>query len=151
MIQRIQSIYLLLIAVIMSAMLFFSATEIFPTQGSESLSAPQSSISSFLHSYVVPGLIIATVILVLLSLFNYKKRLLQIKICNVIRLSLGLIMGVILFSYIEEFVLKSGVSYFSWKTNVMVIFLLIALILDIMTINRIKKDEQLVRSADRIR
>ena len=143
MIQRIQSVYLFLIAGIMLAMLFFPTIKGI-TSVSEEFVVP--AIYNVLTGLCLSVLIVWTAIMALIALFIYKKRLLQIKICIGIIALIALIYCLCLFVYIGA-VSKNA----NFVPGIAIAFPLLALILDIMAINRIKKDEKLVRSLDRIR
>jgi len=146
MIQRIQSFYLLLIAGIMLAMLFF------PAIGIGSISGDDSSIITRVHilTYALQGLIIGTAVLALVALFRYKKRPAQIKICFGIIGLIVLIYALYLYLYID-FVSNGSHTIASIISGIAVVFPLLALILACMAIYRIRKDEKLVKSLDRLR
>ncbi len=124
MIQRIQTIYLILIAGIMLAMLFLS----------------MSSIPMCL----IYGL---TAISAFIAIFYYKKRTLQINICY-------LILGLIVLSYVASFIitgLPTAESFSNINSIIAITLPLIAIVFDLLAIQGIKKDEKLVRSLDRLR
>ena len=146
MIQRIQSIYLLLIAGIMLAMLFFPVTKVTSISGDD----PLNTAGYLSLAYVLCGLIIGTAILALVAIFKYKKRLVQIKMCFGIIGLILLVYGLYLYLYVD-FVSKSTNMVTSIISSIAIVFPLLALILDIMAIYRIRKDEKLVKSLDRLR
>ncbi len=124
MIQRIQTIYLILIAGIMLAMLFLSAASI-----------PMCII------YGITGL------LAFASIFYYKKRALQMQICY-------LVLGLIVLSYVVSFILfgiPTAASFSNTNSIIVIVLPLIAIIFDLLAIRGIKKDDKLVRSLDRLR
>ena len=146
MIQRIQSVYLLLIACIMLAMLFFPVSNVSPISGSDSL----LTAGFHLLSYILWGLIVCTAFLALVAIFRYKNRPAQIKICFGIIGLIILIYGLYLYLYID-FVSKSPNMIASIISSIAIVFPLLALILTIMAILKIRKDEKLVKSLDRLR
>ena len=146
MIQRVQSVYLFLIACIMLAMLFFPVANITPISGNDSL----ATAGFHLLTYILWGLIIGTAILALVAIFKYKHRPAQIKMCFGIIGLIILIYGLYLYLYID-FVSQGPNMIASIISSIAIVFPLLALILDIMAIYRIKKDEKLVKSLDRLR
>ncbi|MDR3061646.1 MAG: DUF4293 domain-containing protein [Dysgonamonadaceae bacterium] len=125
MIQRIQTIYLILIAGILLAMLFIARSGDFDP----------------LYRYVLMAGSGVTALLSIITLFYYKKRSLQVKLCYFL---LFLLIAILTFIGIVF-----GANALSLKFQV--IIPLVALVLDVLAIQRIKKDEKLVRSLDRLR
>ncbi len=128
MIQRIQSVWLLLVAAIMTSLLFLPSIN-----GQELLSGLSYNILFKIES----GLI---AIMALITVFLYKCRSIQIKFC----------FG-ILFLLIVAFI-----TIFDWYVrmiDVIIPFLAIpvSMALIIFAIRGIKKDEKLVKSLDRLR
>ncbi|MDR1369463.1 MAG: DUF4293 domain-containing protein [Dysgonamonadaceae bacterium] len=124
MIQRIQSVYLILIAGIMLAMLFLSLPGI-PTA-------------------LVYGL---AALLSFVTIFYYKKRSLQINLCYVI-------LVLTLSSYaVAYFVvgLPGKDSLCNINCILSMALPLVAIVLDLLAIIGIKKDDKLVKSLDRLR
>jgi len=129
MIQRIQTIYLLLILGLMASMLFL----------------PIADIDSF--SWTLFAECSFTALLSLVTIFLYKKRKLQIKICYGI-------LGLLILSYLIiffNFWLPNYTSEAVVAFKIPVVFPFFAIVLDILAIRAIKKDEKLVRSLDRLR
>ena len=124
MIQRIQTVYLILIAGIMLAILLLSP-----------LSIPMYSICGI------------TALLALITIFNYKKRPLQIKLCY-------LVLGLIIASYAVSFIaygLPTTASFSNINSIVAIASPLLAIIFDLLAIKGIKKDHKLVNSLNRLR
>ncbi|MDR0681256.1 MAG: DUF4293 domain-containing protein [Dysgonamonadaceae bacterium] len=122
MIQRIQTVWMLFVAIIASLFIFVSVIE----QSNQVLLLKAES-----------GLI---AVLSIVVIFLYKNRALQIKLCY------GILVLLIL-SYIILFF--SGVKVVVGKLPL--VFPFVAGIFDILAILAIKKDEKLVRSLDRLR
>ncbi|GHS91927.1 hypothetical protein FACS1894174_08800 [Bacteroidia bacterium] len=125
MIQRIQTIYLILIAGILLAMLFIA----------------QSSGIESLHLYILTVASGVTALLSAITIFYYKKRPLQIKLCYVL---LFLLIAILTFI---------GITFGAdaLKIKFLVIIPLISLVLDVLAIQGIKKDNKLIKSLDRLR
>ena len=125
MIQRIQTVYLLLTFCLMAILVYF----------------PFSSSPTMLISAGVIAL------LAFITIFLYKKRKLQIKICYLILLLLVVL-------YVLDYI--SGRQYLPltelFRTiRYTFVFPLVAGIFVYLAIRSIKKDEKLVRSLDRLR
>lgn len=125
MIQRIQTIYLILIAGILLAMLFIA----------------QSSGIEPLYRHVLTVASGVTALLSAITIFYYKKRPLQVKLCYVL---LFLLTAILAFTGIVF-----GAD--ALKMKFLVIIPLASLILDVLAIQGIKKDDKLVKSLDRLR
>ncbi len=166
MIQRIQSIYLLLVAAVMAATTLFPLVE-FSTGGEvyqllsyglraegamvEAGDAVANSMSVSRLSVCVGVLCAASALLPFITIFLFKKRRVQIRLAFA---EFVLLVGAILFlvyaiwSTREVFVSSGAVT---WRLTMVGVFPLIALILNWMALRRIIRDEALVRSLDRIR
>lgn len=149
MIQRIQSIYLLLVGVLMIATVFSPLFAV-------SISGAELDFTSFgiftkqvvYPAWGIVSLAAVCAVLPLINIFLYKKRKTQIKITTITSL-------LILFFYITVgvyFYFMSGKFDASFINVQYGIFLpLIAIIFNTLAARKIKKDENLVRSLDRIR
>lgn len=152
MLQRIQTFFLLLALGCMSAFFFFPVARII---------LPDSEILSF-HFNGIEGnhniagtystlpymiLLIIITLLSLITIFLYKKRMLQIRLCifNII-LMLGFI-G-LSYYYVTDIVkeLHADQNY-----TILMVFPLAAAILSFLALRAIGRDEALVRSVDRLR
>ena len=131
MLQRIQTVYLLIIVALTIAILFLP------------LAVLQSGDQLF--TFDATGI---STMLALLTIFLFKKRILQIRICvfNAI-LMLGFY-GLFAFFYWD---LGNQKEIFSLSLKIAFSFPLISLILDYLAIRNIGADEALVRSLDRLR
>jgi hypothetical protein len=154
MIQRIQSVYLFLVGVI-SIILFFipvgeftSSTIIFPVLLTDSFT--QSAItrpSGLLYMAIINLFII---LLSFITVFMFRKRVMQVKMATVI---LILLLAFIILLMIMSAPRTEGMEITglvkTYKAGAF--FPAISVILTMLAIRGIKKDEALVRSADRIR
>lgn len=152
MIQRIQSLYLLAVAALMATAVFTPlATFLAGVEEYElfafALKGPEQSFPT-----VYMGVIIAlSALLPLITIFMYKKRLLQIRLCAV---EIVLLLGVIAFMIIYYCLsnrMFSDLEFYAQSIRIAMIFPLVSLILVYMAARAIFKDEMLVRSLDRIR
>lgn len=138
MIQRIQTLWLFLIA-LLAVWLFFV-----PVMGKLDVESPTVFPFSdlFTYSFIAGNGLIA--FLSLTNIFLYKNRSLQIKICYGIFFLLILLCAVIGYE-LRSFQMSDIVFKYS------ITFPVIAFIFDILAVQSIKKDEKLVRSLDRLR
>lgn len=124
MIQRIQTVYLLIIAGLMLAILFLPLTEI--------------TMSVF---YGVIG------VLSLGTVFCYNNRKLQIKLCY-------LILALLVLSFIAMYFIVWAPNQEAMQGTLPMLWIgipAIAVILNLLAIRGISKDDKLVRSLDRLR
>jgi hypothetical protein len=155
MIQRIQTIYLFLVFIFAIVFLFlplgtlYTGAMAFDINAWKIESADDTQILEYsgylrIMVLVVPFLIM---ILSLITTFMYKQRLLQIKLGKLNTL-LHVLLIVVTFFYLDDIrIAYSGdLSY-----GIGIIFPLISMILIIIANRAIRRDENLVRSADRLR
>ena len=151
MLQRIQTVYLLIIMALTIAILFLPLAVL--QSGDQLFTFDATGISTMAAQLIYPtwGLFALTIVislLALLTIFLFKKRILQIRICvfNAI-LMLGFY-GLFAFFYWD---LGNQKEIFSLSLKIAFSFPLISLILDYLAIRNIGADEALVRSLDRLR
>lgn len=153
MIQRIQSLYLLL-ALLLIESLFFMDMALFASDNTNYIlthlgifEITSKGMNMVMPSIALNILLWITSIALVVTIFLFKKRVLQIRIAG---LSLGLLAGL---TGLIFFFGKSGAKElsaelsFTWS----IIFPIIAIVLVIMAIRAIGKDEALVKSLDRLR
>ena len=151
MIQRVQSIYLFLVAILMLTTLFFPIMEVVRAEETSSrmLSLLSLGTYSFLPNIALPALSLIVGIMALITIFLYRKRHLQIKFCGWILALILLLYASIFYSYITLVSkMDENTTFFPGIT---IAFPLIALILDCMAIAGIRKDQRIVSSLDRLR
>lgn len=149
MIQRIQSLFLLLTSIIMTATVFCPLIELVNKDASLSVIFHSFGIGTDFPTWGVLVFAILSALLAFINIFLFKKRKLQINIGYVTALCI-VIYYVTSMVYINAFLGKIDDSY-TFNLQVGIILPVIALILDLLAISRIKKDEKLVKSLDRIR
>lgn len=161
MIQRIQTIYLFLSAVLLSLMFFFPIAEIkgdnvlyeFSSFGLLELDNSSAESDSKLaeHQPAIPvHLLIAVIIMLLaLSLMLFKKRGVQLKLNRLIFL---LTIGLIVYLYYETDKMTDLIAVNGLPGYQAAIYFAVATLPLLFLANRgIKKDEDLIKSLDRIR
>jgi len=147
MIQRKQSIFIGL-SVVFSLLLYLFPVVNYVAE-SESISFSSNPFSNGVQNTSWNYLVFVFNLLFLgtsfIALFSFKNRKKQIKICGyAIISSIFLLIGFLTFPFIQS---QTMLKHFNWPISLIpisIIFLLIA-------IRFIKQDEELVRSADRIR
>ncbi len=155
MIQRIQTLYLLLAAVLMSLTLFLPLATIWQggneiiikawfADGTVGFKAP-------LPLYLGIILSVATA-LPFVTIFLYKKRMTQIRLCvSEIVLLLGSVAFIALYCYRMCDVLAELMQELNFTLGFAALMPVVAIIPMVLAVRGIAKDEALVRSLDRIR
>jgi hypothetical protein len=153
MLQRIQSVYLSLIAILTIAMTFLplailekdSEFYTFDVFGVTKLSPQAELVYPIWALFILTALI---AILAVVTIFLYKKRIVQIRICvfNAI-----LMIGFYGFFAFLIYMMKQEIKELSVSIKLALSFPLINLVLDYLAIRNIGADEVLVRSIERLR
>lgn len=159
MIQRIQTLYLLLVVVLGTLLCLFSPVSFVSPEGAENYrqiilsfkgitditdsTTPEmlmNTISLSILSVVIP-------LIALVNIFLYRKRILQARI-NVVNVILCLGWYAVLAVYVWFAVKNNGVE---WYLTPWAAVPLVNLVFTLMATRAILKDEALVRAADRLR
>ena len=148
MIQRIQSIFLLIVAALMITLIFMplasfntaNASFEFMSYGVVSLGEPSFT--------AVTTLLSLSGILAFISIFFYKKRPLQIRCCQ---FNFLLILAFYLVFFIYWWTIQNDLAAQSIALEASLTMPIAALILDYLAMKKIKQDDDLVKSMDRIR
>lgn len=162
MIQRIQSLYMLLTAAISACYFIFPfSLKIFPAASQTSqdviykltslgiMKSEEGAFTNIQSYWYLTALCSITILIPLIALFIYYKRPLQIKLC---RLTMLVCLSIIVVDYFVSDRMAADIvpgknpvyMYASYVPLLQFVFLYLAA-------NAIRKDEELVRSADRIR
>ena len=162
MIQRRQTIYMFLSA-ILSALLFFMPLASFEAEGNAmkftifGIQNPIESLSlSSTYTWPLVVLAVLMTIIPVYSAFRFKKRELQIKLCRLDMLLNVVFIGLV-FLYYDADLLKviSAVEGDTYQLDVAYFigaaFPLVSLVCLILAIRGIKKDIELLKSVDRLR
>lgn len=155
MLQRIQTVYLLLIIcciiVLNLAPLFhFHAADgiyILTTLKTSFISSSVTTLLNYNYSLIVNSLLI--VIITLATIFRYRQRTTQLKLITVLFFLVLIFIGLLYFDYRQLIGFSGNTS--ENTISVWVIIVPIIWVLLFLARNGIKKDEELVRSADRLR
>ncbi len=147
MIQRIQSLYLLLVVVLSGAL---SYVPLFIT---ETLSAPANPTSSvFLESGISSNILYVVLnsiagFLAFITILLFKNRRLQIRLSNLNMLIICILTGTIFYFSDQTKTTADAVVHYGYGCY----FPLAQLVFTFLAMRAIRKDEALVRSADRLR
>lgn len=161
MIQRIQTIYLLIVAILGIALIWLPVLIFVTPEGAAELRIWElgaTGLTEVTDSELPPvvlhgvwGLTLTTVlipVLALIDIFLYHKRLLQARL-NIFQVMLCLGYYGVLAIYV--WLMKMNVEDVVWSLDFWAAIPLICMILTLMATRRILKDEALVRAADRLR
>ena len=136
MIQRIQTIYMLLSALLVVGF-YLWFPEIVDAEGAVKMSREEPLIT---------GLIIAVIVLAILSILNFKKRQHQFVLNRLNILLHFVLLGVIVYRSLS----LSGETLVSQK-GIGVLLPLVSIVFLVLANKAIKRDEDLVKSVDRLR
>lgn len=157
MIQRIQTVYLLLVAILMTLAAVLPVAEYFDIaknivyqldmRGFVQLNPDRSFLSAISTN---PSTFIYGIVLVvtIMTIFKYKNRKQQFRLCT-INFILILVYTIVLAVVI--FMGKSKLTGTELTVKIPAVFSLVALILNYLAMRGIAKDENLVKSMDRLR
>jgi hypothetical protein len=142
MIQRIQSVYLLLVAIISGGLIF--AFDLWSTNGVKVFALDLLSDESFMNK-LIPVFFVGSALLALFSIFSYKDRKKQFVLGRIIILINLFLLGILIYLSLSlpgEVTSEKGIGMFLPT---------IAILFSVMANRAIKKDEDLVKSVDRLR
>lgn len=152
MIQRIQTLYLAL-ALIITGLLFTmdlaqlaNETGLF-TLTVDGIYSVNETNAMVMPAYALMALLITNLLLLFVTIFLYKKRILQIRLCG---MGLALLAGLsgMIYYWGKTAAKELGAELsFSWA----IVLPIIAMVLVFLAMKAIGKDEALIRSIDRIR
>lgn len=152
MIQRIQSLYLLAVAALMVTAVLTPLAYFVAGAEEYLLYAFALKGGETSYSTIYMGVVVAlAAIIPFVTIFCYKNRMLQIRLCAV---ELVLLVGSVIFMAIYYYLGSRMFSQLEFNTQgfrIAIISPVVSLILDYLAIRAIFHDEMLVRSLDRIR
>lgn len=150
MIQRIQTLYLLLVVILGTLLCFFAPVQFLMPEGTEYF-----SLHAF-DKWPLAVISIAVPLLALVNIFLFHHRLLQARL-NIMNVILCLGYYAVLALYVAyvikgyEPIGETTLTDAQWYLNLWAAIPLINIVLTMMATRRILKDEALVRAADRLR
>jgi len=155
MIQRIQSLLLLICAAVLIGCLFTPAWNAVSNNSayevnSFALTISDDTISTHKNIFYIAALLGVSILLTFYIIFKYNNRMLQIRLNMMNTILICLIEG-LYFWHIREAKLLIGAAEFTEKFGLAFYMPLAALVLCFLAGKRIQKDEELIKSVDRIR
>ncbi len=154
MIQRIQTIFLLLASAFLLAMFLLPLAELVTGDGVNAkfiyrgFVFEEGSNKEAIHNFSVAILLLVNMILSFFSIFLYKRRILQIRV-NVFNMLLMIGLVVLIYFSISKFTASWDDAIIHYKMTIS--FPIASIILSFLAIRAIGKDEALIRSTNRIR
>ena len=155
MLQRIQSIYLALIILIGLAIISFPFYTFFSPDGDYIFSLINTSFTNAVRmdTLAINYLLICThclfLIITTITIFKFNKRMVQVQLINIVIVLILILSGFIAYQYNELKILAK--LHTSVYFSPVLLFIPLTLILLLLAKAAIKKDEALVRSANRLR
>lgn len=151
MIQRIQSVYLLIAACIQIAVFFLVWSSYFVDDQSFFLTGLESSVGS-ISAMPLTLSIAVSIALMLATLISFKNRASQMRLANIVMLQLLLVFGIFGFAHYQIIqTIKESFGQVEIGYGLAVATPFISMILIWLAKKAIKKDDDLVKSVDRLR
>jgi hypothetical protein len=156
MIQRIQSLYLLLVVILMSFLVFKPFAEI-AVQDGQVVIFYTYAVKKFItseHSEMIirtlPVIIMVCLIglISFMNIFQFNRRIIQMRVCV---LNILLMAGLMILMFYYYYMAKSALQVESHALKLPVIFPVIGIVLTLLAYRKIHEDEVLVRSYDHLR
>ena len=149
MIQRIQSLYLLLSAAVMSLLFFFQIADL-PGNFDFYLWKITDGTTN-IYTLPLPILAVMSILVSIITIFLFKKRGYQVKLC-MLNFLLILIFMILVFWLYPGFILtKQFGEDFQPDYNFSIYVPIVSFIFILLAHKAIRKDDNLVKSADRLR
>lgn len=154
MIQRIQTVYLVIAAILISLVFanpiaeIFISDELYLTLSHNSIEGSDPDLFPAQSTWPVTLLLAAILAIELVIIFSFRNRILQIRLCifNLL-LMFGVVGMIYFFTKYTLSQMEGQKSIFLWP----ILCPMVAIILNYLAIKAIQKDERLVRSYERIR
>ncbi len=150
MIQRIQTLYLLLVVILGTLLCFFSPVQFLAPDATEYI-----PLMAF-DKWPLATITLVIPLLALVNIFLFKRRFLQVRL-NIVNVIFCLGYYALLALYVAyvvkgyEQIGDTTLTNAEWYLNIWAAFPLVNIVLTMMATRRILKDEALVRAADRLR
>ena len=145
MIQRIQTLYLLLVVVLTGLALWLPLVDF--TVGADTCTLTAFGLKDAAGITLLPTVYLGA----LVTIFLFKRRLVQIRLCAVelvLLIGAGAMMGIYFYLCNRYF---ADSEFYSHTLKISLVFPLVCLVFDLLALRAIFRDEKLVRSLDRIR
>jgi len=153
MIQRIQTLFLLGVLILMTLLFFFPLAELIDS-ANNSYSFIYRGIPSLIEgepmlfkAYPIAILLLVIVLNVLVTIFSYKKRMRQIRLTVFNIFCMLGVVGLVYYNVNSQLEPMQAIANYS----IVNAFPLVSIVLSYLAIRNIGKDEAMIRSMDRIR
>ncbi|MFN5183559.1 MAG: DUF4293 domain-containing protein [Bacteroidota bacterium] len=149
MIQRIQTLLLAGVTIISILLFFIPFVEYSSGNVKTTIDLLPGHTSNIIATYYIPVVFnIINLILSVAVILQFKKRLIQIKMASLLMAFSSILLGTMLvFDFVEVNSANNTIKLYLYGAYLSII----SILLSFFAIRRIKKDEELVRSADRLR
>jgi len=152
MIQRIQSLYLLIVTALMTALAVvpvgvLTGDDIRVQVGAFGFNVLQGSFTSSFPVWVIGSLAVFSAFVAFLTIFLYKRRSLQTWLCSFN----GVLIVLFAIMYVALYIVGWKGMDLDFSMNVSVAFPVVALVFNIMATKAITKDIELLSSLNRLR
>lgn len=156
MIQRVQSVYLLLVTVVMSFLIVSPYAKMKDTDNRTLvfkshaivIEAESGEPQTYKNTVAVISLTLLTSLISFVCIFLYNRRLIQIRICILNTILLIILMAVMFLYYI---ITRDNLNLLHPNFEISAIFPMISVVLTILAYRAIRHDDMLVNSFDRLR
>lgn len=147
MIQRIQSLYLLIVVIAYVLLFFLPIANYITLQSSYEFSLLKITDANTNSTYPLLAVVVILILAVVVTIFLYKKRMLQIRITAIILLAhIGFIAALF---YVADTLSKKFGADAVYESGAYIA--LIPLVFLVLANRAIRRDEKMVRSTDRLR
>lgn len=145
MIQRIQSVFLFIVFLLLTIGVFLFGSNVWQTRVGEINAEYSIYHTSYpVLGYLFPVFLIIPALLSIYCIFKFKKRMMQVRIIMCGQLSIVVAFLIFLIPFIAN-------ASLTLEWNATMILSLIAFVFDVLARRAILKDEKMVRASDRIR
>ncbi len=156
MIQRVQSVYLLLVTVIMSFLIVSPYASMIDADNQNLVFKTHAIVietsngepQNYKSTVAVISLVLLTSIISFVCIFLYNRRLIQIRICILNTILLIVLLSIMFLYYV---ITRNNLNPTDHSFGISAIFPLIGVVLTIMAYRAIRHDDMLVNSFDRLR
>jgi hypothetical protein len=153
MIQRIQSLFLLVIPLVIIAMFFFPLATFHSAEASFSLwmtgfIISEGTTSFNIQTWFIPAIGILLALLAIVVIFLYRNRMMQLKLNRIVSIASILFVAALFFT-VDKTVKVTELSTYAY--NIGAYLSLVPPFMIYLANSRIRRDEMKVRAADRIR
>ena len=151
MIQRIQSVYLLLVAILLVVAVCLPVGQFIGSDGAAHVFKPlgvTSADGNFQSTWGLFGLLLLSAVIALCTIFLFRNRMLQIRMTIFSSL---LLIGYYIAFFVFMFILKKDLNAMGFQIGWALCLPAVCIILDYLTFRAVYRDELMVRAADRLR